>query len=187
MPWVDNNSMFVHKQRSEVKGTMDRSRTIGSPLCSLSVGEPGDPGCGDVGWNTEEETEKVTMWHSSTVVLLDEPGYFAQWRPHMEEVIVWTFRPQNIETIPYLCYLYRHKYNDSHSLSARQWWSLLWCLWSPSRKRKWSLLIFSPVRMSSIIHSSLWAWDWSWYMKKDSSIQEIVTLRPHKRHKYTHL
>lgn len=39
---------------------------------------------------------------------------------------------------------------------------LLWCLWSPSRKQKWSLLIFSPARMSSIIHSSLWAWHCSW-------------------------
>lgn len=43
------------------KGTMDRSRTIGSPLCSLSVGEPGDPGCGAGGWNAEGETEKVTV------------------------------------------------------------------------------------------------------------------------------
>lgn len=42
------------------KRTMDRSRTTGSPLCSLSVGEPGDPGCGAAGWNTEGETEKVT-------------------------------------------------------------------------------------------------------------------------------
>lgn len=39
---------------------------------------------------------------------------------------------------------------------------LLWCLWSPSRKQKWSLLIFSPARMSSVIHSSLWAWHCSW-------------------------
>ena len=43
------------------KGTMYRSLTIGSPLCSLSVGEPGDPGCGDVDWNTEGETDKVTL------------------------------------------------------------------------------------------------------------------------------
>lgn len=27
--------------------------TIGSLLCSRSVGEPGDPGCGAVGWNAE--------------------------------------------------------------------------------------------------------------------------------------
>lgn len=38
----------------------------------------------------------------------------------------------------------------------------LWCLCNPNRKRKWSLLIFNPDRMSSIIHSSLWAWERSW-------------------------
>lgn len=43
--------MFVLEQQN-------RSRTIGSSPSSLSVGEPGDPGCG---WNTEGDTEHVKL------------------------------------------------------------------------------------------------------------------------------
>ena len=59
--WVYNNPVGKSHCLFIRGGAMYRSLTIGSPLCSLSVGEPGDPGCGDVDWNTEGETEKVTL------------------------------------------------------------------------------------------------------------------------------
>lgn len=40
--------------------SMAISCTIGSPLCSLSVTEPGNPGCGTDDWNTEE-TQRVAV------------------------------------------------------------------------------------------------------------------------------
>lgn len=64
---MDNNSIFAHKQKT--RNERDRSRTIGRPLCSLSVGEPGDPGCG---WNTEGGRQKrFQCWHCSSIVRFD--------------------------------------------------------------------------------------------------------------------
>lgn len=86
--WTTIPHLFISRERKRqgtltTKQTMDRSRTI--PLCGLSVGEPGDPGCGDVGWYTEGETEKVTVLTLFTIVrFLDEPGNFAHWQPQME-------------------------------------------------------------------------------------------------------
>lgn len=64
LEWTTIPCLFVRRQ--QMSGVADkeitaRSRTIGSPLCSLSVGEPGDPGCGAGGWNTEGSRKGHTV------------------------------------------------------------------------------------------------------------------------------
>lgn len=60
LEWTTIPCLFISRAQmsgATDKWTMDKCHTTGRH----SVGEPGDPGCGAVDWNTEGETEKVTV------------------------------------------------------------------------------------------------------------------------------